>query len=85
MFHRYGLLVLLCFLEALLFLLELEEAFGLGVEDEDLLLHLSIGLHEAVKNCHEIAREDWLLVTDHLGYQSGLLLTEFSQSLKLHE
>ena len=55
LFHSDGLLVLLGVLETLLLLLELEETLRLRVEDEDLLLHLPIGLHESVKNRHEIA------------------------------
>ena len=47
--------MLLGLLQALLLLLELEETFGLGVENKDLLLYLTVGLHESIENCHEVA------------------------------
>lgn len=75
--------MLLGILEALLLLLELEEAFGLGVEHEDLLLYLPVGLHKAVEDRHEVTREDGLLVIDHLRDQSCLLLAELAEPLQL--
>jgi len=58
--------LLLYLLESVLLLLELEEAFSFGVKDVNLLLHLAVGLHEAIENGHEVIVEDRLLVADHL-------------------
>ena len=71
-------MVLLCFFETLLFLLKLEETLGLRMEHKDLLLYLTIGLHESVEYGHEVAREDGLLVVYHLRDQLGLFLAEFT-------
>ena len=53
------------------------------MKDLDLALYLIIGMHKAVKNFHKVLIEYRLLMADHLRYQFGLFVTEFSQSLQL--